>query len=376
MIASVATVFALLFAAPPPPHGDTLFYPPLRDLFLADCRGETAARDSIPCRLRLQWNASDVHARLRGPSGTWVERDDVTFVVESPYAAFSARVAGSIVPMAHLPGTDLWIVTLRVPHAERALFGYEFLSADLAAGERPRGVFRGSNAPSRALAAGRLAGRVSVDTVGGAALGERRSVFSYVPPTRDGRAITSVVYVADGQIVPLLAPLVDTLVTSGALPPTALVGIASAARPDRRNAEYTLGASADSSAFFAAERWLLAEVMPEAERRLGVGPGVSRTMLGMSSGAAFAVTVGARNPGRFRHIIGLSPAGYPPVISPGVALPTFTLTSGTLEPMYMASTAAIAQRLRSSGAAVRYDVLIAGHDQEAWLDVIPRLLIR
>src|SRR4029079_1903482 len=135
--------------------------------------------------------------------------------------------------MSRIAGTNLWVLTLRQKDLESAVVSYFFIGSgpDIKMPSRfTPSVWRGKNAQAEPLASKTLHGRIVLDTLRSASPVAGRGVVVYLPPARGKEPISGVVYLGDGGSVTPLAPLVDTLIVTGALPRIMLVGIPSALR--------------------------------------------------------------------------------------------------------------------------------------------------
>lgn len=374
---------------------DTLEFLPIQQgSMLGDC---PAAADTMgtPCRLRRQWTREQLAARIAAEGNVSLRGDTITIAARSPYGG--VRVLGGItLPMAHFPGTDLWVVDVRAPRAAEARFSWS-LGTD-----HPLGTWRGPKASAAPRRSTPLKGSIRRDTIASTALGEKREIVTYLPPGyRDaagnrgadgggsvraaaGRANLGLagaprrtIVLADGQAVPDFAPLLDAMIVAGSIEPTAIVGITSPSHrvsPMGRTLEYVVGATPDSARFLAHEKFVLDEVLPWA-RALGIDVRrESLAFMGMSNGGAFAVTMALRHPARIGAVIALSPAG-PPLRKPVAAsLPPFYMMVGTLEAPLVRTVGITVDNLQKSGARVASVTRVTGHENMAWEEEFPLAL--
>lgn len=330
----------------------------MEDGLVRDC--PAPASDSLaPCRIKTTPSLRALQ-QIAATSTSAVSGESVTFAVSAPTATY-VRLTGAIqLPLSQVEGTDLWTATIHVPGFADSRIGYRFIT-DTMRILPPMHEVRGSKAPKRPTGSAQLHGFIRVDTLWSNALGERRPVVSYVPPGTASKPY-DVVYAADGATVRDLAPLVDTLIASGMLPPTVLVGVRAArvvpgdegSRLNRAR-EYVIGFDPDSTRFLKHEKFFMDEVSQWAEETLGVSDSrESRTIWGASNGGAFAVAMGLRHPDRFGHVIASSPVYDDALLNArGNYLPEFYLTAGTFEQTTRERTEALTQALRKLHASVR-----------------------
>jgi S-formylglutathione hydrolase FrmB len=320
--------------------------------------------------VRREESAALIRGRL-AIGNAWAEGEYLTIAARSS-AASVAVCCGVDGPLSRIRGTDLWVLTVRVVNIDRAIIGLAIYSADsrmpIAAA-----VFRGRNADPPAPRSRVLHGAVSLDSIRSRALGAHRRVSVYLPPGWPLKRQRRAIYMADGAYVDQLAPVVDTLITQGKLPPFALIGVHAApatgdtARHDsnEREREYALLDPAHET-FFVREvpRW--------AEIRFGLDSSrSSRAIWGVSNGGFFAIAMGLRHPDRFGSVIAFSPA----VRGPGTervtraALPRFFILSGYLEPPFESIADEWLRWFATSAIEHQAARYVAGHDVAAWEQV-------
>jgi predicted esterase len=337
---------------------------------LRDCVPNATTPQHI-CRVRREESAALIRARL-AVGNAWADGEYLTIAARS--SARSVTVCcGVDGPLSKIRGTDIWVLTVRVVNIDRSVIGLAIYSADsrmpIAAA-----VFRGRDAEPPVARSRALHGAVSLDSIQSRALGALRRVSVYLPPGWPLKRHRRAIYMADGGYLDRLAPVVDTLITQGKLPPFALIGVHAApaagdtARHDSeaREREYALLDPAHETFFvWEVPRW--------AEARFGLDSSrSSRAIWGVSNGAFFAIAMGLRHPERFGSVIAFSPAVRGPGaerITRGTHPPRFFILSGYLEPPFEGiaeewlgwfATAAIEHH------AARY---VAGHDVTVWEQV-------
>jgi enterochelin esterase-like enzyme len=383
--------------------GDSVVYPSLANRGLSDCLPVgLLARDSgaMPvagptpasaiCRVRRAYAADTVRAHLATGERVWREGDELTFAWRG--VADAVELSGGVgFPMAHLAGTDLWVLTARADSLDRAVIGYMFFASSTAgspATPAPAAYWRGPRAPAEPLHSAVLHGRLVRDTVASTALGTPRALTVYVPPPRGAEPIAHVVYMADGQSLAPYAAILDTLIVTRQLPRILVVGLHSDPSPikpipgrpgeyeaDGRSREYL--PSVDSVRFAAHERLLLDEVLPYAERTYGAPTGAARRLtFGFSNGAAFAGAMGLSHPDLFGAVIAFSPGGGAKAFAAipqsatrgrtGAAGLRLYVSGGLYETGFRANARVLAELFQRTGAQVVLREPAGGHDEAIW----------
>jgi hypothetical protein len=190
---------------------------------LTDC-GTTTPAVLEPCRVRRHITSSVVRDHLTQGQRAWRDGDMITFAHEDSADAVTV-VGGLQLPMSPIHGTRIWVVSVRIPRIDAAFISFAFLPQGGKSVPPTRLSFeirRGAEGLAAPLRAVQLKGQVVRDSIASAFLSESRSVSAYVPPGQGPPDF--VVYMADGQSVAGLAPVLDTLIATGALPRILLVG--------------------------------------------------------------------------------------------------------------------------------------------------------
>jgi enterochelin esterase-like enzyme len=398
----VITLLLLASLAAREPTADPVQYPDLTSRGLSDCSSGTAAvnardQSSVVCRERPAYRRDDVVVRLGAGTHVWREGSALTFAWSGTADAVELEWRGRI-PMAHIVGTDVWVLTLRLASIDSAIVGFHFAVRTSGLTAPPpieRAHWRGPLAIGAPLASGVLHGRIEHDTLWSASLGTRRSISVYVPPARGSEAIAGVVYMADGQSLADYAAIIDTLVVSRQLPRLLIVGLHSNPSPllpvpgkpgqyipDGRSREYLPGV--DSVQFAAHERFLLNEVMPLVTRRYRApGPRVRQGLFGFSNGATFVAAMVLLHPDRFQRVITFSPGGGSRSFAEIHTLDALRVlrssvrayvTGGMFEEGFRVNAEALASRFDSEGANVQLRLPIGAHDDDVWKSMLPEAL--
>ncbi len=343
--------------------------------------GDCGSTDLPTCRVRRPWSADTLRARTSGGPAVWRSAEgEVTFAYAG--AATSVGACCSVqMPLSPLRGTDLWVLSVRVPDADRLVMTVSFIVQDTTAGTSQRTASRrwaGSLAAPAPERAESLAGSLTTDSLRSTALEGARAVTVYLPPAWGG-APHRVVYLADGQQTEDYARVLEPAILDGRVPPVALVGLHNArdrtpgSNVDGRAREYLVGV--DSVRYAAHERFFLDEALPWAEARYGVSAEpADRAVCGFSNGASFAAATVRRHPEHFAAALAFSHAydGLDAADDPDLAGRRFFLVAGRLEPSFVARERAVASAVAARGADVHQEVGVSGHDEAMWLGAFAR----
>lgn len=325
--------------------------------------------------LRRVWRDEDpsvLLARRQEVGPVWRDGDELVFVWQAE-AAEVILAGGLQMPLWPLPGSDLWVLRVRIRDLDRAVVGYGFVGRQEP--DEPvgylggDGCWRGPLAPGEPRRNRPLAGSLRVMDLAGPSPGEQRTITAYLPPGHDAGGSYPVVYMADGQMTNSLADVLDAAIVDGRAPPVVLVGVASGVLPgeDLRNDEYIVGCHPER--FEAHQAFFVGEVAAWAESELGVACTRDRRFtFGASSGAAFAVTMGLRHPELYGKILAFSLGVVPvdEVTWPRDQVPGHYLAAGTLEEGFRRVTASWAAQVAGAGGACAHVELVSGHDHRMW----------
>ena len=326
------------------------------------------------------WSAQELLARkAKEGASVWAEGDELTFVYEGK--AEEVQVCCGIqLPLQQVQGSDLWVLTVKIPDLPQAVISYGFMAmrnTQPIGNMAGVGIWRGAQAPPPVERAAPLRGQVKHYTLYSKALDERRDLTVYLPP--DSRRPKGVIYMADGQSVPEFAAVLEPRIAEGRLPPILLVGVHSPTGPfsdpsqDLRAQEYLPTEDHNPSRFAAHERFFVDEVIAWAERELAAPTDRQRrAVFGFSNGGIFAAAMGLRHPDIYGHILAFSLG-----IDPGnVTAQTkedseFYLVAGTLEEGFHSTTKMFAQRLHAQGVNYVFRERVCGHDHIMWQEEFP-----
>jgi enterochelin esterase-like enzyme len=363
------------------------------DIEVAKLRTNRTERDcsatiASDCRVLRDYSADSIRARIASNVHAWQEGNDLTFATEMD--AQSVEVSGGLqYPMSRIKGTNLWIVTLREKNLDSAIVSYIFVGSGPNVTMPARfksSVWRGRYAPAERLSSKELHGKIVVDTLQSASEAAKRGVVVYVPPARGNDPIAGVVYVGDGGATNGLAPMVDTLITTGALPRIMLVGIPSAMpkpgdAPDQdyRAMEYLWDFENGNAHFLAHEKYFIDEVIPYAEKKFGAPSGrAKRAVWGISNSAGWAIDMGLRHPDVIGNVMAFSPGGRHGQIDSTIVLKPevrFFVQGGTLESAFHKIALSWGDSLTAKGLKPRVREVVAGHDWSVWQETFPDALL-
>ncbi len=360
----------------------------------ADCA--SSASNKRPCRLSTPPSPMEIRNRLvRDRAAVWASGDTVHFLYRPAVADIqSVEVGGGVqLPMTRLPGGDIWALSIHLRDASRATLSLEFWLTSRTGFQRDTASlreWRGSTAAHRAPRARELRGEVRTDSLWSEGLGAWRRITYYRPAAAEARV--PVIYLGDGQVVSELAPMLDTLITVGQLPPVTLVGVWSATdrgssgtpADDSRGVEYVEGVEfapgVDSGAIVrrrqAHRAFFVGDVRLWAERALNVATTrAQRAVWGVSNSALFAMTLGRAYPEVYGAVIAHS-HGQSSLLSRPVggwaSLPAHFVTVGVLEQerLHLVLTS-LADSLQAHRVPVTLRVLPSGHDAMTWGESLP-----
>ena len=334
-----------------------------------------AVKDAAICRVKRPYTAAELSEKVDAGKEVWREGRQLTFATRN--SAEQMLLSGGVqLPMSKVVGTDLWVLTVRIPRIDEAFITWFFVpvsrNQDRTMAFKPK-TWRGPKAFAAAEKYEDLEGHVYGESVSSRNLGSTRDLHIYMPPEFGADAITGVVYLGDGGAVVSLAKVVEPAILTGKLPRIMIVGILSdtARAPiDGRAAEYIRGYPDGAARWDRHEQFVITEVMPLVQRKFQAPSDARRVAVGgYSNSAAWAITMGLRHPEKFGNVIAFSPGGRKPAIPDGVdtaKLAGFYLLGGVLEPAFHEKAVAWAGLLEKSNARHILREPVAGHDMGMW----------
>jgi len=280
--------------------------------------------------------------------------------------------------MDHVPGTDVWHLTYRLPADWR---GSYVIDAD---GHRPdplchatigvdaqvRSLAELPDAPAQPYLApcpGVPRGTVSEHTVAG------RRVWRYLPPVASDRPLPLLV-ILDGDLWSGelgLATTLDNLIADGVVPPVAAAMVACGEGPARTTLL--------SDPAFA--EWLAGDLLDELRAAWPVSPEPTATAVaGQSMGGLAAVRTAVGHPGRVANLVSHSASMWfpaEPPVAPATRLAELRawVEVGTDEWINLDPNRALAAALADAGAHVWPREYHGGHDRACWRGAIAEALI-
>ncbi len=323
--------------------------------------------------VKTQVDAVQIAKRLGSRSfGVYVEGDRLTILgqgKENPVRLPDWMIA----PFTPIPNCDIWITQANMPNWNEAFFTFGLMKN----GKRITQTFRGTKAPKAPVEAKQLRGTMQTIPFESKSLAMTRNLFVYLPPNAPGNL--NAIYMADGQICKTYARLLEPLILSHKVAPTAIIGLDSGKymgdpkKPfdinnDLRSREYLR--VMDPERFDLHLRFVCDEVMPWAEKRFHLAPtSPHRAVFGFSNGAAFALVASIERPDTFGASLCYSVAAfdrkYLRETVPTKHLPPVWFVSGTLE-SFTRNTSDAQEILMQAGQTAHFEHYVTGHDELMW----------
>jgi enterochelin esterase-like enzyme len=346
-------LLALAQAVPPPPEMNR--YP--------DCAPQVLGPCIVP---PPRLNLASLHRAMAGRQRIWWISGDVLTLVARPTEGWAMLCCGLQTPLEPIAGTDLAMISVRVPNIEAAIFDVNFMPGSQ---DRNPPVYRGPRAPAAPGRVAALAGAFETHVVQSAALGETREIHVYVPPGLGTARGVPVIYLADGGAAALIG-VAEQLIVSGRIRPVIIVGINSARGSDARRLEYRHNGEPDAhgeTRYAAHSRFVIDEVMPFVEAHYPVARDAARRMVaGYSEGGGWALSMAAFRPDLFGNLLAMSTGGVNRRLGGRIRQGKMYFGAGEYEPGFLAGTNGAAMGAREGGAEVRMRTIAAGHSMVAW----------
>ena len=333
---------------------------------------ETCGVDDAYCILDIAISHDIIQSRLGDADEVYWTEGTQVFVAARRESDSAFLCCAIQEPMRQVENSEYWYLVIDVPRLDEAFIDIVPIpydepgrSAQLEALE-----YRGENAP---LPVGRVPvaeADISERTIVSPALGQNRRFSVYTPQEIRISDDRRVVYIADGQSTGAYAQIVQSLLETCQIEPILLVGlwhgdvnedISREQTSEQRSQDYLW--AREGNHFEAHEAFFLNEVIPLVEEEFAASSDPNRRALfGMSSGAAWALTTGLRNPSQFGAVGAVSTV-WPRSL--GAASPqrgpTFYLSSGLFEEGAQLLMGDIAHRLSESGVMHQQQTFISGH---------------
>ncbi|MEO0651103.1 MAG: alpha/beta hydrolase-fold protein [Planctomycetota bacterium] len=317
-------------------------------------------------------------------AAAWIADGQACFALRLDEPRETVRVISAVQEdLTRIDGSDVWFGAFDIERSDEVVMGVRFVFVEDGRFETGPTLppLRGPKAPPAPQRAEPLAGEIVEHEIGDAILGRLRTVWVYRPPGFEADAIEQVVFMADGGATERYATVLEPLVSSGAIPPTAIVGAdnggADPAVPgpegDRRAHEYLAGyaefvSSGDLEAY--DRHWTFFTDFLPAWAREELGLEGEPILFGVSNGAAFCGSVAGRLPERFPAAILCSVAweNTGDSFTATEATQRLFVTGGILEPRFLEESRAVEAAAREQGRVTRLVEAVGGHDSAVWQD--------
>lgn len=303
--------------------------------------------------------------------------DQLTLIVRNGSDQSPALILYGTTPMQRVEATQLWSVTIHFDGVQAAILSVGirlFVSKDSQHFQYPFLTWYGPDAPQAPPANVPLKGELRTVPFSSSAFGGRRGVHVYLPPKHDPAPHYPVVYMADGELLPDYAAVLDYLIVEGQVAPVIVVGIVSSESQPENLRGQELMPGRNPQRFGQNERLFTHEVRLWAERTFGASTGrEQRAIMGMSNGGLFALAMIVQHPDLYGVVFPFS-AGASGDFDPAtIAVENLRLllriysTAGTLEPIFLDTTRAYLKQAAKAGAETVLIERVSGHDNANWL---------
>jgi enterochelin esterase-like enzyme len=346
--------------------------------------------DQTFCSLPINPSPPDIEARLNGLEEIfWV--DGAALIVLAHRDAEAVSICcGLQQDMIRAGSSNYWFAAFSMARLDEAFFDIQIEPASASSKMRTADTrdYRGPNAVASHPRIAELSGGLIDTSLTSEALAADRMLTIYQPPPTDTGRVHPVVYLADGQSVAQYAHVAEALASSCQTQPVVLVGLWSRtppldemgdpiiAWPGPRNRDYLW--TIDEAQFLAHERFLLEEVLPLAEQGFAASDDPENRMLyGASSGSAWALSTGLRNPSSFKTVAAAS-FGWPRALDAAPVDPSlrFILSGGIYEPGTSRRGIAATETLQNADAQASFTSYVSGHSPLAFEQLFADALIR
>lgn len=275
-------------------------------------------------------------------------------------------------PFVQNSNLGVWVSQSRMKTWNQAFFNYSYKDGK----ETKITTFRGPKAPRVPKLATKLKGTVTDYTLDSKDLGMERKVTVYIPAAAPQDM--PVVFMADGQSCQQFANVLEPLILSKKVRPTAIVGIHHGPyvgskekfefEKDYRMMEYLKVASPER--FAAHLSFVCDQVIPWARQKFKLSKKKEDTAIfGFSNGGAFAMTAAIDRPDVFGYALPHSVAAISreELEKADVSKLTtkFYFTAGTLE-VFINNTEFSFQTLTKKRVACEMAPYVSGHDIGMW----------
>ncbi|WP_394694726.1 alpha/beta hydrolase [Hyphobacterium sp.] len=324
------------------------------------------------CILDTEIPAEVLAEQLQGLDETyWVEGNTLFAAArrESESVFFCCAVQTS---MRRAGDSDYWYVAVEVPRISEAILDIFPIPFDLPGRRQPFQPLEywGPDAPPRVDRNPVTEIHVTDQAIDSESLNAIRQISIYEPPELAGSENHPVVFLADGQGTGVFAAIAQSLIEACRIEPVLLVGLwhgnvegehYPGNASDPRSHDYLWGV--DGGHFEQYEAFFLNDVMPLVERRYNASDEPSRRALfGNSSGGAWALSTGLRNPETFGTIAAASTVWRRSInAAPPTEGPRYIFTTGLLDQRAQTALDDIMTGFAETGADHESRTLVAGH---------------
>jgi len=337
-----------------------------------DVTNYECAGDESYCLIEAPFIVESLGTRLDGIDETfWVENG--LFVVAARRSVPDVMLCCSIQePMTRVDDSDLWYLAIRIPRLDEAFLDvvpFPYDSPDRLTPFQPL-EYRGPRAIEPVSRAPLPQDSLFVTSINSTALGSERRVSVYKPHELAARTGHPVIYMADGQSTGSYAQVAQSMINNCLIEPVILVGLwhggsipASQENrgDDQRSRDYLWGR--EDNNFEAYEAFFLDEVIPKIENEFGAATDPARRALfGQSSGGAWALSTGLRNPALFGTVAAASIVWRSaPEAAPPIAGPRYMLASGLFESHVNSLMHQIDASFELAGVDISTQSYVSGH---------------
>lgn len=290
-----------------------------------------------------------------------------------------AVTGGIQLPLNRIPGSDLFVLQLKMANWQDAFFTYEFVSSNDSVTihqvkKLTFKIWRGSRAPAALEKTDDFKGKIVERTIHSKALNEDRKLSIYIPPGAPNKGLKAI-FMADGQGCRQFAQYLEPLILEHKIAPAAIVGVYSGdylgdrTKPfdplkDLRMLEYAEGW--DRGRFDKHMTFFTKEVPAWATKEYGISSlRADRAVFGFSNGGAFSAAAAVIRPEVFGYAMPFSMGILPTEPKPNSPMPELYFVAGTLE-TFSRSTGKFYEKTRGWGAKAHFDLYVSGHDPEMW----------
>jgi len=143
-----------------------------------------------------------INRHQKEQASVWADPDTLTFFYQGEADQVTVVFNGNFTPLTRVAKTDVWILHVKLPEVNKAVFSFELKPKPLRESAAPvPETWRGPQAPPPALKVNPLKGTISEHQIESQSLSAQRAVTIYLPPHFEKADVKRVVYAADGQAI-------------------------------------------------------------------------------------------------------------------------------------------------------------------------------